>query len=444
MFGQKMNPLITDRPKLGIVAPGGTTPPLAQHCGIVSDQANAGALYSREELEKMARRRFQRGSVLLRGKRKQKWVGRWREDVINSQGQLVRINRKEVLGTKSDFPTKKLAMRELEVRIAPINSVNYRALRTATFAEFAEIWKNNALTQHKQSTQLAVRSQLKKWLVPYFGSCAMREVGGQTVQMFVQRCTLAPKSCHNLVLTLRMMWSSAKAWGYVSHDPFEGLVLPKIARQARFFFTLDEIQRIIAAASGPLKSLYWLAAETGMRAGELCGLRIEDVDLGQCFVNVKQSVWRGKLQTPKTANSIRQFAISQKLASHLRAYLSTWRPNRLNLVFATKNGTPWDQNLVVKRKLHPLLESLGIRRCGLHAFRHTNGSLMDRLNAPMKIRQERFGHAPGSNLMLGIYTHAVEEDDRLVAKQLGEMLCPNVANLAQEKTFAESEGVGIQ
>jgi integrase len=167
---------------------------------------------------------------------------------------------------------------------------DYRALRTATFAEFAAIWKENALTQHKQSTQLAVRSQLKKWLVPYFGSCAMREVGGQTVQMFIQRCSLAPKSCRNLVLTLRMMWSSAKAWGYVSHDPFEGLVLPKIARQARFFFTLDEIQRIISAASGPLKSFYWLAAETGMRAGELCGLRIEDVNLGQCFVTVKQSV----------------------------------------------------------------------------------------------------------------------------------------------------------
>lgn len=132
-------------------------------------------------------------------------VGRWREDVINSDGQLARINRKEILGTKSDFPTKKLAMRELELRIAPINSINYRALRTATFAEFAVIWKENALTQHKQSTQLAVRSQLKKWLVPNFGSCAMREVGGQTIQMFIQRCSLAPKSCRNLVLTLRMM-----------------------------------------------------------------------------------------------------------------------------------------------------------------------------------------------------------------------------------------------
>ena len=69
---------------------------------------------------------------------------------------------------------------------------------------------------------------------------------------------------------------------------------------------------------------------------------------------------------------------------------------------------------------------------------------MDRLNAPMKIRQERFGHAPRSNLLLGVYTHTVEEDDRLVAEQLGEMLCPNVAKLAQEKTFAGSEGVVIQ
>ena len=227
--------MISERAKLGIAVADGAVSHFCGRCGIVSDQANAGALSSREELEKMARRRFQRGSVLLRGKRKPKWVGRWREDVINKQGKLVRINRKEVLGTKSDFPTKKLALRELEGRIAPINSANYRALRTATFAEFAEIWKNNALTQHKPSTQLAVRSQLKKWLLPYFGSYTMKDIGGQTVQVFIQRCSLAPKSCRNMVLTLRMMWSSANAWGYVSHDPFEGLVLPKVTRPARFF-----------------------------------------------------------------------------------------------------------------------------------------------------------------------------------------------------------------
>jgi integrase len=103
-----------------------------------------------------------------------------------------------------------------------------------------------------------------------------------------------------------------------------------------------------------------------------------------------------------------------------------------------------EQNRSVTPEAAPAARILGIRRCGLHAFRHTNGSLMDRLNAPMKIRQERFGHAPGSHHLLGIYTHAVEEDERLVAEQLGEILCPNVAKLAQGKTFAESEGVVIQ
>jgi hypothetical protein len=146
-------------------------------CGIVSDQANAGALSSREELEKMARRRFQRGSVLLRGKRKPKWVGRWREDVINKQGKLVRINRKEVLGTKSDFPTKKLALRELERRIAPINSANYRALRTATFAEFAEIWKNNALTRENRPGCATLRKRSPQTVWGY-GACRIVAYGG--------------------------------------------------------------------------------------------------------------------------------------------------------------------------------------------------------------------------------------------------------------------------
>src|SRR5580704_5739559 len=86
----------------------------------------------------MARRRFQRGSVFLRGKRELVWVGRWREDVIDESGLIARVHRKEVLGNKRDFPTKKLALRELESRLSPINNTNYRAMRTGTFSRFAK------------------------------------------------------------------------------------------------------------------------------------------------------------------------------------------------------------------------------------------------------------------------------------------------------------------
>jgi integrase len=85
----------------------------------------------------------------------------------------------------------------------------------------------------------------------------------------------APKTIKNYVLTLHMMWRQAKAWNYVTHDPFEGLVLPKGGRTKRLFFTEQEVKQIINAAAEPERTLYWLAAETGLRAGELFGLRAQ-------------------------------------------------------------------------------------------------------------------------------------------------------------------------
>jgi integrase len=173
----------------------------------------------------------------------------------------------------------------------------------------------------------------------------------------------------------------------------------------------------------PLRTFYWVAAETGLRAGELCGLRIDDLDLERCLLHVKQSAWRGSLQLPKTENAVRSFAISLELASHVRDFLTRWRPNNGRLIFATCNGTPWDANLLVKRKLQPLLRTLGIRRCGLHAFRHANETMMDRLGVPLKVRQQRLGHSD-PRLTLGVYTHVVSEDDAKIASQLGRILHP--------------------
>jgi integrase len=78
----------------------------------------------------------------------------------------------------------------------------------------------------------------------------------------------------------------------------------------------------------------------------------------------------------------------------------------------------------VKRKLNPLLDSLGIERGSLHAFRHANITLMDRLGVPLKLRQQRVGHSEAS-LTLDVYTHVVSEDDVRFAEQLGAILRPN-------------------
>src|SRR5713226_4032357 len=90
----------------------------------------------------MARRRYQQGRVFLRGKKPPKWVGRFRVDVVQQDGTVMRVERSVVLGTRRELPTEKLARRRLELLVAPINSPSYRPGRIATVAEFAERWKS--------------------------------------------------------------------------------------------------------------------------------------------------------------------------------------------------------------------------------------------------------------------------------------------------------------
>jgi integrase len=371
----------------------------------------------------LARRRFQKGRVFLRGKKNPVWVGRWREDVIEA-GRVHRVERSEVLGLKSDYPTKRLALRELEKRLVVVNDPRTRARPTATFQEFASRWESLVLTQHKPSTQITIRSHLRKHLVPFFGRWQMREIGPEEVQLFVSSVRLSAKTAKNLFATMQMLWKSARVWGYVAHDAVSDVVLPKRHRTAQRFFSLEEVQRVLAATVEPYHTFYWLAVETGMRAGELCGLRVNDLDLQRGLVSVRQSVWRGKFQSPKSENAVRFFALSPRLLSHIAGYINRWKPNERGLLFATRNGTPWDSNLLVKRKLYPLLDSLGIERGGLHAFRHANSTLMDRLGVPLKVRQQRLGHSDPT-LTLGVYTHVASEDDLRFVTQLDGILRPN-------------------
>src|SRR5712692_296508 len=74
----------------------------------------------------MARRRFQTGTIFVRGKNPPKWIGRWREDVVGLDGTVHRVRHSVVLGTTAELPTKRLAGRRLELILARINAPGYR------------------------------------------------------------------------------------------------------------------------------------------------------------------------------------------------------------------------------------------------------------------------------------------------------------------------------
>jgi integrase len=385
----------------------------------------------------LARRRYQKGTVLLRGsKAEPRWFGRFWEDMIDESGSVRRVHRQEFLGRKKEgkgeLATKKLAQRALENRLRSINDLSYRPAKTITFATFADRWESEIAPTLKPSTRMNYCSHVRRYLKPFFGKGTVGEITTEMVQAFISKLKANPLTIRHVFVTLQSILKTAREWGYTApefsagkkiHGTVGRVRLPARVSSERRHFSLDEMVRIVATSPEPYRTCFWLAAETGMRAGELCGLRWQDLDLERLIVCVVQTAWWGHLQTPKTKGSARRFSISANLARHLQARLKEWKPNQYGLIFATRNGTAWTCRKPL-RKLQTVLTELELPAAGLHAFRHAQVTIAEREGVPLKTVQARVGHDNAETTAL--YAHAVGEDDRKFSAWLGSQLNPEV------------------
>jgi integrase len=361
-------------------------------------------------------------------------VGRWLDDEIQPDGMVVRRHRAEVLGTKAEFPTKRLAQRELDRRLSAVNSPTYRARPTATFKDFAERWKAQVMIHHSLSTQSSEKSELKAW-VASLGEVPTKDISAEMLQSIITywsrpgKGKCSGKTTRNRVATFRLLWTSAKAWQYVAHDPFQGLAMPSAKPEdEQPSFTTEDVKRIINAASPPYDVVFWTVAETGIRRGEVCALDVGHVDLKNRIITVRFSRWNSQITSTKS-DKPRVFCLSPQLIERLRFYVES--RNADESLFLTQRGKRLHPDNFVKRQLKPILKKLGLDGA-LHAFRHGNATLLDSLNAPMKVRQERLGHASAETTMG--YTHFISEDDRKIAAELGGLFAQVCSSPGKTRT----------
>ena len=385
------------------------------------------AIDSTAKGDTVARRRFQRGSV-FQNKTRSVWLGTFSEYVLDADGVERRKRKSVVLGPvrrpDGEEMRKREAQRLLQPYLDRVNSsisVSSRENKSATFEAFVLIWERDYLSLSKPSTQATMRGHAKK-LKSFFGSKELRQIGAADVQRLVAKMEAdgyEPKTTRNLWATLRLILDAGLAQGYVDRV-LPKPKLPRASKRKPRYFRLAEVAKIIAASKGEAQVFYWLAAETGLRAGELMALRLADVTPTNITVN--QAVWNGKVSTPKTQNALRTVAVSPQLARLLAEQVERQKAKRHDFLFSTSAGTPWDINLFRKRKMKPLLESLGIQQAGLHAFRHFNASLLDSLRVPLKTIQERLGHALSGSLTLDVYTHAEMPENVEAGLRAGEAI----------------------
>ena len=246
-------------------------------------------------------------------------------------------------------------------------------------------------------------------------------------QIFVTQLSqkASRKTVLNVVGTLSSMVSTARKWGYVTEAVKMGdLALPHegVRPEARFF-TPEQVRRIIALAPEPSRTMFAVAAMTGIRAGELLGLKVDDLDFTRKLIFIRRSVHRGHVQTVKSKASQKPLPMPEALAGILTEYLRGWRENPECWLFINRRGRPYSADKVVILKLWPILDVLKVPRCGLHAFRHFHASLLLETGASPQVAQAQMRHAD-ARITLEVYSHIVGESQRSAVERVAEILAP--------------------
>jgi len=286
-----------------------------------------------------------------------------------------------------------------------------------TFSEYANQWTRTVLPLSKPATVATMKSHLKT-LNAGLGDQPL-DVAYPVVQAVFTDLALkhAPKTVRNIHSTYHNIMSAAVREGVITKVP--KVALPKAARSEQDWLDLDAMKRIIRDSRPTHRTLYALLSETGLRIGEALGLQVQDVSGEAGTLEIKRSLYNGKVQTPKTEAAYRTLTLSTYLTDMLKDILSG-KPE--DFIFKSGAGTPLWPDKILLRDLHPLLKDLKLDPVGLHAFRRGNATLLcSVLGCPEKIAAHRLGHrAPG--LTLGLYAQNFRGIDKEWAPKIGAAL----------------------
>ncbi|MBS3886585.1 MAG: site-specific integrase [Dethiobacter sp.] len=209
-------------------------------------------------------------------------------------------------------------------------------------------------------------------------------------------------------------------WQLLSRNPADAVEAPKPSRPDMQTLGPDEVRTLLALLDKhPDRELFISAVFTGMRQGELLGLRWSDVDLDKGMARIQQTVgWLPKqgfiFREPKTKKSRRQIVLPAMVIDAFKKRKKQQAEDKLmlgqeyediGLVFCTAYGQPLDPS-GVSRRFKTVAKKLGRSELRFHDLRHTHATLLLSQGVHPKIVQERLGHE-SINITLDIYSHVL-------------------------------------
>ncbi len=333
---------------------------------------------------------------------------------------------------------KKDAERCLTDTLSHLHQGTFREPQPVLFGAFAQQWlEDYARGAVKPLTWRSYRGLMRVHLIPAFGHLLLMQITPQDVQSFLARCLrdkgLSPKTVNHLLILFKTMLKHARQWGLLRENPTELVKLVRVEQQEMDFLQPQEIPLLLQHADEPYRTLFLLAALTGMRRGELLGLQWGDIDWHRNVIHVRRTlysqtkaelaelresptdVWR--FSTPKSKRSIRAIEMSPKVREALELHRLICPVSPDDLVFCSKEGRPIYAENMIRREFLPALSRAGIRRIRFHDLRHTYTTLLIAQGENVKFVQSQLGHA-SIETTLDRYGHLLPDTHRQVGERL--------------------------
>jgi integrase len=415
--------------------------------------------------------RSQTGSLSLsiNGSGVQVWNFRWWETLPDGK----RVRRKRQVGTLDRYQTEAAAERVVRSWRLAVNSNQAHTFSGITMQDIIDHFRMKELTDRGEqgrawSTRNRYASYLSSWIEPRWGKEQLAAIKAPLVEEWLGALmlrprkrkkqiakqekrsleSLAPGSKAKIRNVMSVLFNHAIRWEFTDRNPITGPTKGAGVRQSSKrqnipdILEVSEMQAIVAELQLRERVLLFLDMVTGLRRGELAGLKWEDIDFVNLQIDVNKSVVSQVVGRCKTEASQKPVPLDEYAAQDLRAWYRITPYHQLSdWVFASNSARagkrrgkqPLWLSSIMRYHIQPVVKRLGItKRVSWHTFRRTYTTLLHGNGEDVKVVQELLRHS-SSRITLDIYAQALMPAKRAAQHKVVEMVRPECRPQVAEK-----------
>ncbi|MCC6142383.1 MAG: site-specific integrase [Candidatus Hydrogenedentes bacterium] len=314
-----------------------------------------------------------------------------------------------------------------------------------TFKEFAATWVAENEVTWRRSNRRTIDDILRAHLLPAFGEKVVGQITKADILAFRSTLakvpgrkaeTLSAKRINAIMAPLRQILNEA-ADRFDFNTPYRNIKALKLQKSDVEPFSLAEVRQILATVRADYRDYYTVRFFTGMRTGEIDGLKWQYVDFERRLILVRETLVAGEEDYTKTDGSQREIQMSEAVFQALQNQSRASR-GRSPFVFCTREGNPLDHNNVTKRVWYPLLRYLGLRPRRPYQTRHTAATLWLAAGENPQWIARQLGHS-STEMLFKVYARFVPNLTRQDGSAFERLLLQSGAMPAGQNSIAACE-----